>query len=51
MHTAKYGSKESDNCECAFAKCVKYEKQCFWVCKYFVIIETLYSQNNCFVLT
>ena len=27
IHIAMYGSKESDDCECAFAKCVKYEKQ------------------------
>ena len=26
IHTSKYGSTESDSCDCAFAKCIKYKK-------------------------
>jgi len=27
IHTSKYGSNESDDCNCAFAKCIKYKKR------------------------
>ena len=27
VHTSKYGSSESDSCDCAFAKCIKYKKR------------------------
>ena len=26
IHTAKWGSKESDRCNCAFARCLRYKK-------------------------